>query len=73
VYSLKKGANVRSIDLKKFYLDTPMPEPNYVCIKILDILDEFIEEYKHTGLDHDGWNYFKICQGCYGLPQAGII
>ena len=21
----------------------------------------------------DGWIYFKFCQGCYGLPQAGIL
>jgi hypothetical protein len=50
-----------------------MPETEYVCIKILDIPDEFIDEYKLTGLDRDGWIYFEICQGCYGLPQAGIL
>ncbi len=50
-----------------------MPEPKYVCIKILDITNEFIDKYKLTGLDLDGWIYFKICQGCYGLPQAGIL
>jgi hypothetical protein len=64
----QKGASFSSIDLKNFYLDTPMPEPKYVCIKILDIPDEFIDEYKLTGLDHDRWIYFEICQGCYSLP-----
>ncbi len=49
-----------------------MPKPKYVCIKISDIPNEFIKEYKLTGLDHDGWIHFKIYQGCYGLPQAGI-
>jgi hypothetical protein len=39
----------------------------------LDILAEFIEEYNLTNTDRDGWIYFKICQGCYGLPQAGIL
>ncbi len=39
------GARFSSIDLKNFYLDTPMPDPEYVCIKIADILVEFIEEY----------------------------
>jgi hypothetical protein len=39
----------------------------------LDIPQEFIEEYKLTGLDRDGWIYFEIRQGCYGLPQAGIL
>jgi hypothetical protein len=62
-----------SINLKNFYLDTPIPKPKYVCIKILGIPDEFIDEYKLTGLDRDGWTYFKIHQGCYGLPQTGIL
>jgi hypothetical protein len=69
----QKGARFSSIDFKNFYLNTPMPKPEYVCIKILDIPQEFIEEYKLTGLDRNGWIYFKICQGCYGLPQAGIL
>ncbi len=50
-----------------------MPKPEYICIKILDIPQEFIDEYRLTGLDRDGWIYFKIHQGCYGLPQAGIL
>jgi hypothetical protein len=49
-----------------------MPDPEYVHIKISDISAEFIEEYNLTGKDRDGWIYFEICQGCYGLPQAGI-
>jgi hypothetical protein len=50
-----------------------MPNPKYVCIKILDIPNEFINEYKLTGLDRDGWIYFEIPPGCYGLPRAGIL
>jgi hypothetical protein len=67
------GTRFSSIDLKKFYLDTPMPDPKYIRIEIADILAEFIEEYNLQGHDCDGWIYFKICQGCYGLPQAGIL
>ncbi len=70
---MQKGARISSIDLKHFYLDTPIPKPEYVCIKILDIPNKFIDKYKLTGLDRDGWIYFKNCQGCYGLPQAGIL
>ncbi len=68
-----KGACFNSIDLKNFYLDTPMPEPEYVCIKIPDIPQELIKEYKLVGRDHDGWIYFEIRQGCYDLPQPGIL
>jgi hypothetical protein len=61
------------IGLKNFYLDTPMPKPEYVCINILDIPNEFINKHKLAGLDRDGWIYFEISQACYGLPQAGIL
>jgi hypothetical protein len=67
------GARFSSIDFKNFHLYTLMPDPEYVCIKIADIPVEFIEEYKLQGHNRDGWIYFKICQGCYGLPQAGIL
>ncbi len=69
----QKGACVSSINLKNFYLDTPIPNPKYVCIKISDIPDEFINKYKLTGQGHHRWIYFKIRQGCYGLPKAGIL
>ncbi len=62
------GAWFSSIDLKNFYLDTPMPDPECIHIKIADIPVEFIKEYNLQGHDHDGWIYFKICQGYYGLP-----
>jgi hypothetical protein len=69
----RKGARFSTTDLKNLYLDTPMPDPEYVCIKLSDILDEFIKEYILLSQDQDGWIYFEICQGCYGLPQAGIL
>jgi hypothetical protein len=70
---LQKGARVSSINLKNFYLDTPMSKLEYVCIDISDIPQELIGKYTLTGLDPDGWVYFEIRQGCYGLPQAGIL
>jgi hypothetical protein len=64
-----KGARFSSIDLKSFYLDTPMPDPEYIRIKVTDIPEEFIEEYNLAGWDRDGWIYFKICQGWYSAPS----
>jgi hypothetical protein len=69
----RKGARFSTIDIKNFYLNTPMPDPKYVCIKLSNIPEEFIKEYNLSGRDRDGWIYFEICQGCYGLPQAGIL
>jgi hypothetical protein len=36
----RKGACFSTIDIKNFYLDTPMPDPEYVCVKISDIPDK---------------------------------
>jgi hypothetical protein len=69
----RKGARFSTIDLKNFYLDTPMPDPEYVRIKMSDIPEEFILEYNLHGQDRDGWIYFEIRRGCYGLPQSGIL
>jgi hypothetical protein len=70
----RKGAQFSTIDIINFYLSMPMVDPKYVHIKNTDIPKEFILEY---GLarkeDHNGWIYFEIQCGCYGLPQAGIL
>ena len=47
-----------------------MDRPEYLCIKLLDIPQELIEEYNRTQLVHNGWIYFEIIQGCYGLTQS---
>ena len=69
---LRKGTRFSSIDLKNFSLNTPMPDPEHVRVKISDIPAEFINEYTLDDKTRDGWVYFEIRQGCYGLPQSGI-
>ena len=69
----RKGARFSTIDLQDFYLDTPMKDPEYVRIKVSDIPEEFIKEYNLQGRDRDGWIYFIIRRGCYGLTQYGIL
>jgi hypothetical protein len=52
----RKGARFVCIEIKKFYLDTLMEDPEYVRIKITDILEEFILEYGLAGKDDiNGW------------------
>ncbi len=51
-----------------------MVYPKYLHIKITDIPVEFILEYGLAGNeDHNGWIYFELRHGYYGLPQAGIL
>ena len=48
-----------------------MDQPEYVRIKLLDINQEFIEVYNITQLVQNGYIYFEILRGYYGLPQSG--
>ena len=50
-----------------------MERYKYVRIKLSDIPQEFIEEYNLTQSVQNGWIYFEILRGCYGLPQSGRL
>jgi hypothetical protein len=56
-----KGAKCVMLDVKDFYLNTPMKRYEYMCINITDIPEEIIEEYKlHQKVMDDGYIYCKI-------------
>jgi hypothetical protein len=62
------------LDIKDFYLRTPMARPEYMRLKITDIPEEIIEHYNLREIvTADGYVYCEVTQGMYGLPQAGII
>ena len=68
------GATFHGIDLANFYLNTPMPTPKYMRLKLDIIPDEIIVHYNLQDLvDKDGLVYIKIRKGMYGLPQASIL
>jgi hypothetical protein len=70
------GAKLMAIDLKNFYLGTPMERPEFMKIHISKIPPEIIIEYQlyELGLvDKDGYVWMCIDKGMYGLPQAGIL
>ena len=66
----RRNAKFACFDMKNFYLMTPMDRPEYVHIKFTDIPKEFVDEYDLTNHIHNGWVYFEIVRGCYGLPQS---
>ena len=69
----RPGAKFSCFNVKKIYLATPMDRSEYARIKIEDITEEFMKEYNLIPLVHNGWIYFEIVRGCYGLPQSGIL
>ena len=69
-----KGAKFVTFDIKNFYLQTPIDRPEYVHIKITDIPQDFIGKYNLKDfVDTNGWVYFEIRNGIYGLPQSGAL
>ena len=68
------GAVFLGMDLANFYLNTPMPNPEYLRLRLDVIPEEIIVAYNiRDFITADGWVYITIHKGMYGLPQAGIL
>ena len=66
-----KGAKFANADLANFYLMSLLKRPEYAKIKLSDIPEEVIIEYKLNQLaTPDGLVYVKVTRAMYGLPQA---
>ena len=54
-----------TLDVKNFYLNTPMVRYKYVQIKLEDIPEEIIHEYNlHEKVTEEGYVYVEIQKGC---------
>jgi hypothetical protein len=67
------GAKYMCLDVKNFYLGTPMDTFEYMRIPIKLIPHEIIVQYNLLPLVSDGHVYIEVQKGMYGLPQAGIL
>jgi hypothetical protein len=68
------NAKFMMIDLKDFYLMTPMSRYEYFKMKLDLFPDDIIDEYNLKDMvDADGNIFCEVRRGMYGLPQAGII
>jgi hypothetical protein len=68
------GARFMTMDISNFYLMTPLDRPEYIRMKMTDIPDEIIDEYKLRGkADRNNCVYLKAIKGMYGLPHGGLI
>ena len=54
----RKRSKYVTFDTRNVYLQTPLDRPEYVCINISDIPQEFIYEYNFHEHVRDGWVYF---------------
>ena len=61
-------------DIKHFYLNNVLPDPEFMHITLKITLQEIVDTYNLTTLvDNQGWIYMHIENGMYGLKQARII
>jgi len=67
------GARFCTTDIKNFYLGTPLPDFEYLKLRLDIIPDEIIQQYDLLSIAEDGWVYVEIQKGMYGLPHAGKI
>jgi hypothetical protein len=69
-----KGAHFMTMDISNFYLMTSLHQPEFIHIKLSDIPNEVINEYKlKEKATSDGSIYIKAKRGIYGLPQSGLL
>ena len=67
-------AKFMCINIKDFYLCTPMERYKYFSMKLEFFPEDIIEEYGlWDKVDSKGNIHCKVRRGMYGLPQAGII
>ncbi len=63
-----------TMDISNFYLMTPLHHAKFIQIKLSDIPDEVIREYKlRDKATKNGSIYIRAKLGMYGLPQAGLL
>jgi hypothetical protein len=69
-----KGARFMTMDISNFYLMTPLHQPEFIRMKLSDILDKVCDKYKlRIKATPDGSIYIKAKQGMYSLPQSGLL
>ena len=67
------GAKWLGLDVKNYYLGTPMANYEYMFIPLNQIPQDIIDHYNLHNIVHKGKVYVEIRRGMYGLPQAGIL
>ena len=63
-----------TLDIKDFYLMTPMDRYEYFKMKLDLFPDDVVKEYElQSKVDDKGFIHCEVRRGMYGLPQAGLL
>jgi hypothetical protein len=70
----KNGARYLGLDIKNFYLGTPMTYFQYLRVRPSVIPQEVWDDPRYDiPIAADGYIYLEIRRGMYGLKEAGVI
>ena len=68
------NANFITIDIKDFYLNTPMAQSEYMRLTLSDLPENVISHYNlEEKVTTNGLVYVEIKQGMSGLPHSDLI
>ena len=67
------NAKFCSVDIKDFYLNTDLPQPEYISVPYNIIPPDIIADYQLKEKVRNNTVYAKVNKGMYGLPQAGKL
>jgi hypothetical protein len=68
-----KDAAMMMMDIKNYYLGTPLTRFEYMKMPLSRFPEEIIQKYNLNDLAVDGWVYIEIRKGMYGLKQAVLL
>jgi hypothetical protein len=68
-----EDAEMMTMDIKNYYVGTPLPRYEYMVLPLSIIPDEIITKYNLRTLSVGGWVYLEIRKGMYGIKQAGLL
>jgi hypothetical protein len=69
----KKGRRFMTLDIKDFYLGTPMDRKEYMKIAVDQFPEEARAQFINPGMVKNGHVLVEINKGIYGLAQAGRL
>ena len=64
-------ANFMTLDIKDFYLMTPLPRPEYLRIPLKFLSEAILDKHNLRPFIHNNSILFEVTKIMYGLPHAG--
>ena len=67
------GAKFASLDIKDFYLQSDLPEPEYLMVPFSLFSPDIVQDFNLKDKVSNNMVYGKVVKAMYGLPQSGKL